>query len=72
MSGYLLPLAATVAAVAVTYLFCIRPMRRGGHCALSMSTAGSDAAELDSQIAKTRAELARLRGGGRGDRTIDA
>lgn len=48
-----------VAAIAVTYLFCIRPMRRGGHCGMA-DTCRSDA-ERERELADLREELRILR-----------
>ena len=61
MSTVLLPLGATAAAAALTYWFCVRPMRRGGGC---MPTSGQNAlgaaADLDIQLAAC-AELDEVR-----------
>lgn len=49
-----------VAAVAATYLFCVRPMLRGrGHCATTGSPVQDT--ELDRQVAELREELRALR-----------
>ena len=46
-----------VAALAVTYFTCIRPMRRGqGHCGMGAALEG-----IKDSDAKRRAEIARLR-----------
>lgn len=55
VSELLRPLAATAVSVAVTWRFCLRPMRNGQHC-IGPRGAGQDAA------AEARAaEIARLR-----------
>jgi hypothetical protein len=56
MSELLLPASVAIAAVALTYVFCIRPMRRG-HCGMASST--SHGRGLDQELAEVRAELAR-------------
>jgi hypothetical protein len=56
MSELWLPASVAAAALAFTYLFCVRPMRRG-HCATG-SSAPQDRA-LDSELAQARVELAR-------------
>lgn len=48
-----------VAAIAATYFFCIRPMRRGGHC--GMDSACRSEAEREREIADLREELRILR-----------
>ena len=57
-----LPALVAVAAVALTYLFCIRPMRRGGAC-LHRRAAGPqpDARSRELELARTELELLRLR-----------
>ncbi|MEV4334278.1 hypothetical protein AB0K02_27735 [Streptomyces sp. NPDC049597] len=59
MTGAWLPLLATVLAAALTYLCCIRPMRRKDSCcaAIDQHTAES----LDDEIHRTREELRTLR-----------
>ncbi len=60
MPGYL-PLVVATAAVGLTYLFCIRPMRRHGSCHRSTKgpAAGAGlAGELE--LARTELELLRL------------
>lgn len=71
MSEWLLPGAVTVAALALTYVFCIRPMRRGmrGQAPGFSSTArvccqgggAAGAAEKDGELDRARGELAPLR-----------
>lgn len=67
MSQWLLPVAVSLAALTLTYLFCLRPMRRG-HClhgapttASRPSAAQAEADDLDQALIRARAELARLR-----------
>jgi hypothetical protein len=56
--------AFAVTAVLLTYLFCVRPMRRGHGCGQGSAPAdtGRDDA-VDREIARLRAEVARLRQG---------
>lgn len=67
MSEWLLPVGVSLAAVVSTYLFCVRPMRRG-HCHGSSQVAGQapgadrDRADLDRALAAARKDLADLRG----------
>jgi hypothetical protein len=56
MSELLLPASVAIAAVALTYVFCVRPMRRG-HCGMGSSAA--QPRDLDSQLGQARAELER-------------
>lgn len=57
MTAYL-PLAATIVAVALMYVVCIRPMRRkDGSCHTPVSRAPG----LDEQIRQLREELTLLR-----------
>ncbi len=50
-----------VAALALTYFFCIRPMRRGqGHCGSVLAGSTGEGAE-DPAAARQRAEIASLR-----------
>lgn len=60
MSEWWLPGGVTVAAFALTYFFCVRPMRRG-RCA-TPATGSTSAADLDRALAEARTELTRLRG----------
>lgn len=62
----LTPLLVLAAAVVVTYLFCVRPMRRG-HCPMAQGLgagladqAGSSPG-LDAELRRARQELAALR-----------
>ena len=58
-----------VAAVTLTYFFCIRPMRQGGHCAMTPraerdSAGGSRCAtgtDQDAAIASLRKEIEELK-----------
>lgn len=60
MTDLWLPAGTALAAVALTYLFCVRPM----HCTKSAhNTTGRprDPAELDKALDQARTEFARLR-----------
>jgi hypothetical protein len=59
VSSTVIAALVAVAAVAATYFFCIRPMRRG-HCGATGAVSGRDA-EVDRQIAELREELRVLR-----------
>ena len=55
-----LPIAVLSLAATFTYIFCLRPMRRGGHClTLHRGTACFD--ERQGTAADSAAELAALR-----------
>lgn len=61
-------IALLVAVAAATYLFCVRPMRRGSHPLpqamwrlLGTRHSGGAVTELDAQLASAREEVARLR-----------
>lgn len=58
MSELWLPAVIAAAALALTYLFCVRPMRRahGGN-----ASNGHAPAHLDQALTQARAELTRLR-----------
>ncbi len=57
MAELALPLITLVAAIALTYLFCVRPMRRRGHgCGGHHSND-----QVDNEIAVLRRELDALR-----------
>ena len=62
MSELWLPAAIAAAALVLTYLFCVRPMRRahGGN-----ASNGHAPAHLDQALIQARAELTRLRTGPR-------
>lgn len=63
MSELIVPGLVAAAAVTLTYLFCVRPMRNGAHCAMpgmSKSTNCSDAGD-NEEIQRLRADLATLR-----------
>lgn len=53
-----LPLAVFIAAVVLTYFFCIRPMRRGD-CAMG-ARQGDDQTARELELARTQLELLRL------------
>ncbi|WP_192583702.1 hypothetical protein [Streptomyces albicerus] len=61
MTAYVLPLLLTVAAAALTYVFCIRPMRRGGSCHMSAQPPPATSAETDDEIQRLREEVQLLR-----------
>ena len=51
-----------VVALALTYFFCIRPMRRGqGHCGGSVLAGSTRKGAEDPAAARQRAEIASLR-----------
>lgn len=56
---WLLPAGVAAAAIGLTYVFCIRPMRRG-HCAMMPAT-DAEESERATEIARLRAEVAELR-----------
>jgi hypothetical protein len=57
------PGALAVAVLALTYLFCLRPMRRGHGPACGPRAAAPNRTEgLDGALAQAHAELTRLRG----------
>lgn len=58
MPELFLPVAVLVGALAMTYICCLRPMRRGQACHLSTLPAE---AELDRALSQARQELERLR-----------
>ena len=55
-----LPAVVAVAAIALTYLFCIRPMRRGNTC-FHRTSHGHDARDLELKRIRAELELLRLR-----------
>lgn len=57
------PAGVAVAAIALTYFFCIRPMRRG-HCGMMPSSCES---ELDKELSEARLTLNRMHTDGRRD-----
>ncbi len=62
MSAYL-PAFIAAAAIALTYAFCVRPMRRGGSChAVGTSSSSARLAE-ELELARTELELLRLQQG---------
>ncbi len=65
MSGLWFPAAIAVAALGLTYLFCLRPMRRG-QCMTALpqrreQPLTSRSPELDQALVQAGHELARLR-----------
>jgi hypothetical protein len=60
VSEWWLPAGTVIAAVALTYFFCVRPMRRG-HCATTATGRSSTSAELDRALDQARIHLTRLR-----------
>ncbi len=62
MTAWLLPGAGVVASFALTYLFCIRPMRHGRGChGISSGCGGRSTGEVDRAIQHARTELQLLR-----------
>ena len=59
MSDLLLPAGIIAASLAMTYFFCIRPMRKG-HCAMQGSQNSADA-KLDLALRQARTELEKIR-----------
>lgn len=59
MTELLLPAAVLVAAVTLTYFFCLRTMREGQACHQPTSRAAE--VELDRALREARQELERLR-----------
>lgn len=62
MSDLWLPMAVVVAAFALSYLFCMRPMRRG-QCVTTRNQPAHEPGDLDRAVSDARAELAQLRAG---------
>lgn len=60
MSDLWLPIAVVVAAFSLSYLFCVRPMRRG-YCLTAQTQPTHEPGELDRAVSDARAELAQLR-----------
>jgi hypothetical protein len=56
MSELWLPASVAAAAVTLTYVFCVRPMRRA-HC--GMGSSARQRRDLDRELAQVRAELDR-------------
>lgn len=74
MNGLLLPALTLLAAIGLTYLFCVRPMRKG-QCASArpagpQSTTGQGADQAEIEAA--RAQLAALRARQPAPRDTDA
>jgi hypothetical protein len=64
VTTWLIPIGATIAAAALTYLFCVRPMRHGQHCMMpgdQATQAASGEPGLAEEIRQAHAELTRLR-----------
>lgn len=63
MTELIIPGLVAAAALTFTYLFCIRPMRKGGHCGMpGMSQPKSCCdADDDAEIQRLRAEVVDLR-----------
>ncbi|MEV8311757.1 hypothetical protein AB0P36_31630 [Streptomyces flavidovirens] len=59
MTGVWLPLAATLLAAAVTYVCCIRPMRKNSGCCPTPPRRAAHS--IDEEIKRTREELRQLR-----------
>jgi hypothetical protein len=59
MSGWLLPALFLAAALAATYLCCLRPMRSGA-CDRDRTGASAARKELERQLRQARAERDRL------------
>ena len=59
MSGWLLPVAVLVTSLTLTYLFCLRPMRRGERVRAPHGQP-ADADQLDANLARARSEIERL------------
>jgi hypothetical protein len=60
MSGWLVPVAVLVTSLALTYLFCVRPMRLGRYVDAPHGQA-ADLKQLDVDLVRARNELGRLR-----------
>ena len=65
MSTALIALAATAAALALTWFFCMRPMRRQAHSGREGCCA-PPVQSIDDQLTAARQELAQLQAGGPG------
>ena len=61
MTEYLVPGGVLAASLAMTYYFCLRPMRRG-HCGPGERQDTADG-ELELALQQARLDLARLRAG---------
>ncbi|MCU6481799.1 hypothetical protein [Arthrobacter sp. A2-55] len=60
MNTVLLALGAALAAGALTWFFCLRPMRRSRRAHGASCCAPAEEASIEDQIRAARAELARL------------
>lgn len=59
----LLTLGVLIASLSLTYFLCIKPMRKGGHCAMDGDTknhAGTDDQDA-AEILRLQQEIAQLR-----------
>lgn len=61
MSGWWLPALTLVGALGSTYVFCLRPMRRGRYGLRAAPAASPEDRALDRQLREAWAEYARLR-----------
>ncbi len=63
MTELIVPGLVAAAALTFTYLFCIRPMRNGGHCGMPGMSHPTDCSEsdTDAEIQRLRADVAALR-----------
>lgn len=59
MSTYL-PAFLAAGAIALTYLFCIRPMRTGSPCHTVGTSRSPERVALELELARTELELLRL------------
>ena len=63
MSELIIPGLLAVAAVTLTYVLCIRPMRNGRHCGmLGMCHPESSSGTFEVEVQRLRAEVASLHG----------
>ncbi len=61
MNELIIPGLVAVAAVTLTYAFCIRPMRDGRHCAMpGMSQPQNSSDAFDTEVQRLRAEVESL------------
>lgn len=63
MTDLIIPGLVAAAALTFTYLFCIRPMRNGGHCGMPgiSQTKSCCDTDADAEVQRLRAEVAGLR-----------
>ena len=62
MIEFALPAAVLLASLALTYFFCLRPMRRGQCATAPKAETKSDASSTD-EVERLREEIAALRAG---------